>query len=170
MYWFLVWFLDFSLKAEEIWAETRPGQCWPESWEARMDTDPDTISTHIFPLPLSLSFDPKSLQQPNFCDHWVRPNSCKSRVLWVHLHLKGLKGNSEHLLQCTVPPQSSLLPFHCKVSIQTMIIQEMHKVFQISWQSEERITSSLTFRAPLSIQHPKELYLQTPGRASSHGA
>lgn len=131
MYWLLVWCLDVSLKAGETGAERRPGQCWPENKAAGIDTAPDT-----FPLPLSHSFDPKSLHQPLSVSLWVRLNSCKSRVLWVHLHLKGLKGNSERPLEHTIPPQSSPLPFHCKISVQTMIIQ-MYKVFQISWQSED---------------------------------
>lgn len=42
MYWFLVWFLGFSLKAGETWADRRPGQCWPENRAAGIDPNPDS--------------------------------------------------------------------------------------------------------------------------------
>lgn len=118
--------------------------------------------THLpFTLPLSPSFDLKCLLQPNSVT--CGSGSIVAKARWVHLHLKGPKGNSERLLLCTIPPQSSLLPV--KFQFRRRSYRRCTKYFRYPGSQSRVTTSPLTFRAPLSLQHPEQLYLQTPARA-----
>lgn len=106
IYWFLVWFLDFSLKAGETWARTV--LAWEQGSRNRHCSghSPSAHTSSLYPLPLTQNFSTSLILWPV-----TNLNSCKSSVLCVPLQLKGLKRNSEHLLQCTISPTVFPTPF-----------------------------------------------------------